>query len=211
MAGRAAAVATAGLSRAPCTNRFIPAEVSSYRKFIGVARAKFEFVSLMYWATSSVEFSFNDTIFRQVNVVAMGSPLGPMLANIFVGFHERRLFNESSAALMYHRYVDHTFAIFPSRQHFEDYLEKLNALHTSLKFTFETEVEGRLPFLDVLVHKTQRCFQTSVYRKPTFSGLYMNWESFYPRSRKTNLVKTLVHRAVRICSALQVTRGITIY
>ena len=160
-----------------------------------------EFVSLMHWATSSVEFSFNDTMFRQVNGVAMGSPLGPILANIFVGFHERRLFNQSSTALMYHRYVDDTFAIFPSRQDFEDFLEKLNALHTSLKFTFETEVEGRLPFLDVLVHKTQRCFQTSVYRKPTFSGLYMNWESFCPRSRKTNLVKTLVHRAVRICSA----------
>ena len=130
-----------------------------------------EFVSLIRWATSSVKFSYNDTTFHQVNGVAMGSSFGPILANIFVGFYERRLLNESSTVLIDYRYVDETFAIFPSRLDFEDFLEKLNDLHTSLEFTFETEVERRLPFLDVLVHKTHRCFQTSVYRNPTFSGL----------------------------------------
>ena len=39
------------------------------------------FVELMEMATSSVEFSFNDIMHRQIERVVMGSPL----ANIFVG------------------------------------------------------------------------------------------------------------------------------
>ena len=40
----------------------------------------------MQTATSSVEFSFNNIMHRQIDVIAMGSPLGPSLANIFCFF-----------------------------------------------------------------------------------------------------------------------------
>ena len=46
-----------------------------------------EIVELMEMATSSAEFSFNDIIHRQIDGVAMGSHLGPALANIFVGYY----------------------------------------------------------------------------------------------------------------------------
>ena len=36
--------------------------------------------------------------------------------------------------------------------------------------------------------------------KPTFSGLYIRWESFCPKKRKISLIKTLTHRALMICS-----------
>jgi len=39
-------------------------------------------------ATRSVEFSFNDVIYQQTDEIAMGSPLGPALTNIFVGYYE---------------------------------------------------------------------------------------------------------------------------
>ena len=47
------------------------------------------FVELMQLATSSVEFSFNNNMHRQIDGVAMGSPLGPALANIFVGYKKQ--------------------------------------------------------------------------------------------------------------------------
>ena len=59
------------------------------------------FIELMGIATKSVAFSFNETMFRQIEGVSMGSPLGPILANIFVGFHKRRLFDKSPKPFTY--------------------------------------------------------------------------------------------------------------
>ena len=70
------------------------------------------FVELMHSATSTVKFSFDNIIYRQIDVVAMGSPHGPALANIFVGHYEEKLFSEISKPGVYFRYVDGTFAIF---------------------------------------------------------------------------------------------------
>ena len=76
----------------------------------------------------------------------------------------------------------------------------LNSLYPSLRFTFEKESNLALPFLDVLVEKSPSKFITSIYRKPTFTGQYLRWNSFSPRKRKTNLILTLTHQAVAICS-----------
>ena len=56
----------------------------------------------------------------------------------------------------------------------------------------EKEANQTLSFLNVKVDKSEKQFQTSVYRKPTFTGRYMCWDSFAPSKRKTNLIETLV-------------------
>ena len=76
----------------------------------------------------------------------------------------------------------------------------LNSLHPSLRFTFEKEYNQPLPFLDVFVGKNEHEFVTSIYRKPTFIGQIIRWNSFCPMKRKTNLISTLVHRALVVCS-----------
>ena len=101
---------------------------------------------------------------------------------------------------IYFRYVDGTFAISKDEGDVDDFLVTLNRLHPALKFTFEKEHDGKLPFLDILVQRTELGFETSVYRKPTFSGQYIRWESFSPCKRKTILIATLVHRALMICT-----------
>ena len=77
-------------------------------------------------------------------------------------------------------------------------LTKLNCLHPSLKFTFQKEKEKCLPFLDGYVERTDMGFETSVYRKPTFTGQYLRWEPFSSLKRKISLISTLVHRALMI-------------
>ena len=154
------------------------------------------FVELMEMATSSVEFSFNDIMHRQIDGVAMRSPLGPSLANIFVGYYESKLFQTTSKPEMYYRYMDDTFVVFSN----EDECDSLNSLHPPFRFTFEIESNLSLPFLDVLVEKSPSKIITSIYRKPTFTGQYLRWNSFSPRKRKTNLILILTHRALAICS-----------
>ena len=50
------------------------------------------------------------------------------------------------------------------------------------------------------MEKSNEEFLTSVFRKPTFTGQYFCWDSFGPTKRKTNLIETLVHQALMICS-----------
>ena len=158
------------------------------------------FVELMQTTTSFVEFSFDNIMHRQIDGVAMGSLLGPSLANIFVGYCEALLFKRVYKPLMNYRYVGDTFAVFNDEDECNEFFHHLNSLHSSLRFTFEKECNRTLPFLDVLVEKNYHEFVTSIYREPTFTGQYIRWNSFCPMKRKTNLISTLVHRALVICS-----------
>ena len=128
----------------------------------------------------------------------MGSPLGPTLANIFVGYYEEKLFSQTQKPPTYFRYVDDTFSIFDYEAEADKFLTKLNCLHPSLKFTLEKEKGKCLLFLDVYVERADIDFEISVYRKLTFTGQYLHEEFFSSFKRKISLISTLVHRAVMI-------------
>ena len=101
---------------------------------------------------------------------------------------------------MYKRFVDDTFCIFNTLSSANLFFDFLNAIHPSLKFTCEYEENGKLPFLDVLIHKEKNCFSTSIYHKPTFTGLYTRFDSFCPKQQKIALVKCLINRTRKISS-----------
>ena len=69
-----------------------------------------------------------------------------------------------------------------------------------MSFAIETEKENKLSFLDVEVIQEQGKFTTTVYRKPTFSGVYSNFASFLPSVCKFGMVYTLVYRRFHISS-----------
>ena len=154
----------------------------------------------MQTTTSPVKFSFNNIMHRQIDGVAMGSPLGSSLSNIFVGDYEALLFKRINKPLLYYRYVDDTFVAFNNKDECNEFFSHLNFLHPFLRFTFEKECNRTLLFLAVMVEKNDHEFVTSIYRKPTFTGQYIRWNSFFPMKRKTNFISTLVHRALVICS-----------
>ena len=55
-------------------------------------------------------------------------------------------------------------------------------------------------FLDISIISKNGVFETSVYQKPTFTGLFTNFHSFIPSQYKCSLVSSLVHRLYNICS-----------
>ena len=51
--------------------------------------SKTEFKELLSLATKDSHFIFDETLYKQIDVVAMGSPLSPILANVFLIYHEK--------------------------------------------------------------------------------------------------------------------------
>ena len=73
-------------------------------------------------------------------------------------------------------------------------------MHINLNFTIENALNNKLAFLDVLVHREKQKFYTSIYRKTTFTGDYIPFNSFSPIKQKINLISCLTYRAMKICS-----------
>ena len=159
---------------------------------------KDEFRQLLELAVKDSLFLFNGKYYIQLDGVAMGNPLGPTLANVFLCYWEEKWLDKCPKQflpLFYNRFMDDTFVLFSSEDHVKKFHKYLNSRHENMNFTFECEKNNCLPFLDVLVSRTDNGFSTSIYRKPTFSGLYTNFDSFIPEKYKKGLILCLLYRA----------------
>ena len=133
----------------------------------------------------------------------MGSPLRPSLADAFLSYHERNWLNnypQGFTPVFYRRYIDDIFILFKSNDHLKYFQDFLNSCHINKSFSMETEEENKLSFLFAEVICEQGKFTTTIYRQPTFSGVYSNFESFLPWLYKLGIVYTLIYRCFRICS-----------
>ena len=134
--------------------------------------------------------SFNNDIYKQVDGVAMGSPLGPVLANVFMVELENTLVPKLLDKMnWWYRYVDDTFTFIKERD-IKNVEEILNNFHNSIKFTHEIEKNDEIVFLDVkILRKSDGTFETDVYRKKTDSSVYLNWNSFSQKKMENWNVK----------------------
>ena len=83
---------------------------------------KKDFRVLLEISTKESFFIFDDEYYRQIDGVAMGSPLGPTLANIFLCYHEENWLKECCSSfqpIFYRRYVDDIFVLFHSVEQFD--------------------------------------------------------------------------------------------
>ena len=131
----------------------------------------------------------------------MGSPLGTVLANIFMTELEETIIpNLQPYLLNWKRYVDDTHAyILPDK--IDHVINTLNSFHPNIQFTYELEENGRIPFLDVLIIRSNNnTIETTVYRKETNTDIYINWFAHAPFEWKKSTLNTIVKRAQLICS-----------
>ena len=134
----------------------------------------------------------------------MGSPLGPSLANAFLVHHKQNWLDSCPLeyrSLYYRRYFDDIFVLFKSSDHLKRFQSYLNSCHVNMSFTIETEECNKISFLDVNVIRGEGKFVTSVYRKPTFSGVYIHYDSFLPDTYKIGMIYTLINRCFPIWSS----------
>ena len=75
----------------------------------------------------------------------------------------------------------------------------MSSKHQDINFTVEKEHVGSLSFLHIQTCRKNSKFVNSVYRKPTISGVFTNYESFIPTYQKRVLLHTLIHKRFSIC------------
>nr|CAH8859853.1 unnamed protein product [Trichobilharzia regenti] len=143
---------------------------------------------LLLRCTFIIQFKFNEQFYVQKDGVAMGSPLGPLLADCFMASLENNILDPLISKLhLYKRYVGDTFIICDEKCDLDSLLKTFNVAHPSIRFTLERESNKAFPFLDVLLIRRDDCtIQRSIYPNPTWTGQFIDFQSFVPLTRKRN-------------------------
>ena len=90
----------------------------------------------------------------------------------------------------------------PLLSHKQGFLQHINSVDPAIKFTVEDNKEdGSIPFLDTIVKpEVKGSLSTTVYRKPTHTDQYLQWDSDHDLSAKFSVINTLCHRVKTVCS-----------
>ena len=136
----------------------------------------------------------------------MGSSLGPIIANIFMDDFECKYMDQLSmlGVKSWLRYVDDTFVVLKNKADVDKVLSFLNDKHDTIKFTVENEAKNSLNFLDMKIKRNEDLtISLSTYRKPTFTGTMLNWNSLTSMKYKKGLINCLLYRSYSICSSIE--------
>ena len=158
-----------------------------------------QFKKLLEFSCINVPFRFHNDNYIQIDGVAMGSRIAPMLADIFMSKLEEKLYRFTiNKPRIWYRYVDDILCIFNNRQNLTDFLSRINKWHPNIHFTIEREKNQRLSFLDLLIIRQNNRYVTTIYRKPTTTSLYRLYDSNQPRKYTLGLIKSLYLRSLQL-------------
>ena len=144
-------------------------------KLINVPFNRSQMKKLLDLSVCDAPFRFQNKLFKQVDGVAMGNPLAPVLADLWLQKIEQKLNKFStSKPIIWLRYVDEIYCLFSiPKDKILEFLLRINKWHHNLHFIVEFESNNSLPFLDVLVTLEKKQLTASVFRKSTHTGLYL--------------------------------------
>ena len=157
-----------------------------------------EFIKGLEVLMNSLYFQFDNKFYRQTSGLPMGLSLSPILADLVIQDLEQKVLETyNSNILSYSRYDDDSFMILNKEKVFE-VLKLFNSHHSNIKFTYEMEKNDELNFLDILVIKNNDLsLSTDIYKKPTFSGPYLNYYSNHSFCTKIEIIKNSLHKIVK--------------
>ena len=162
-----------------------------------------DLIELLEFVLTTTYFSFDGQLYQQKFGTAMGSPVSPVVANLYMEFLEKTAIATAPVDCkprFWKRYVDDICEAI--RKNTEEALtEHLNQVDptNSIKFTFEKENQGQMPFLDtLLVRRDSGEVKLLVYRKSTHTDQYLSFESHHPLNHKLGVIRTLLDRCTEI-------------
>ena len=152
-------------------------------------------LDLLQLCLTRTSFQFRETHYEPTDGLPMGSPTSLSVANLFVAQLEKKALNsfQHVRPKIWLSFVDDVFSIL-KKSSVNALLQHLNSQCTSITFTIEEEHNNRLSFMDATVHRYGRHLKTSVFRKPTHTGRYLDFSSHHPENAKRAVVCALAQR-----------------
>ncbi|CAL8107370.1 unnamed protein product [Orchesella dallaii] len=160
-------------------------------------------IELLELCMTETNFQFRNNYYRQNEGMAMGSPISPIMAEIFMQHLETTKISQIQDLKNWLRFVDDGYGQV-NRRKLEYVKDQLNNIHPKIKFTMEVENTNNhsLPFLDILVtRKEDGSFGHQIYRKPTHSDKYLHFTSAHPLCHKISAIDSLHYRALKLSDA----------
>ena len=158
-----------------------------------------DILDLLSTCLNNSYIKFRGQFYEMVSGLAMGSPVSPIVANIFMADLEKKAISTmENPPKLWLRFVDDALSIV-KRHKAEMILQHLNKQHPGILFTWEIEDNKCLPYLDTLISRVLNGrLSTTVYRKPTQTDRYLAYDSHHPQSAKFSVVDSLLKRAENI-------------
>ena len=152
------------------------------------------------WKSLSTTSASIRKFYKQLQGAAMGWPVSPVIANIYVEYFESLAIPSSPTLIKWwFRYVDDVHSA-TRKDQVNKHQEYLNSIDPHIKFTTELPGIDGLHFLDTLTKPTPNSNESTVHRKPTHTDRYLDYNSNHPISAKLSVIHTLIHRAKQVCS-----------
>jgi len=143
-----------------------------------------DIVSLLSFTLSNNYFVFSDKIYKQVHSCAMSSPVSPIVANLCMEEIKESTINASPVTpKIWKRYVDDSFCII-KKTGVTAFYDTLNSIDINISFSIEQECNGKISFLDTLVSCNNGAISVDVYRKPTHTDRYLDFNSHHDKKHK---------------------------
>jgi hypothetical protein len=162
---------------------------------------KILFLEIMKHIMDNSFFQHNDSFYLQLCGSPMGDAASPVQADFVLDFlldECRKKFDFPIPLLK--KYVDDLVLIVPENK--VKYIQEVfNDFHQNIKFTVEEEMNGEIPYLDmILKREADGTIKTDWYMKPIASGRIINYLSSHPSAMKINTAKNLISRIAKLSS-----------
>ena len=158
-------------------------------------------IKAMEFVLTKGYISFENEIYQQTNGAAMGSPMIPPYANIFMYQLEKNTvhkYTNLGTILLYKRFIDDVFIITKDSE-ITELQSELNNLNPSIKLTWSPPAKN-CNFLDLVVLVKNGKIHTKVYQKQLNTYAYLPFHSYHTLAQKRGFIKGEAIRYARICT-----------
>ena len=157
-------------------------------------------MKLLEFVLRNSYFTYKQEHYQQTFGCAMGSPVSATVANLVMEYvEESAITTAPHAPRWWYRYVDDSHACL-QKENVQEFHDHLNSINHHTQFTKEVEQNNCLSFLDTVTTRVSDRIQVYVYRKPTHTDKYLDFNSHHPLQHKRSVVNTLLDRAEQLPS-----------